>query len=418
MPSGPDGVATVEGRGMIFGWMRRRRRARISAIPLPDAWWTIIDRRVPAVRTLDARDRAELAGHVQILLAEKRFEGCGGLEMTDEIRVTIAAQAAMLLLHRETDYYPTLRSILVYPHAYVVEGTRHNPDGTITEGPQIRLGESWYRGSLVLSWDDVVRGAADDDDGHNVVFHEFAHQLDGESGAMNGAPAMPASRTGAWARVLSREYTQLTEELHRGHRTLLDPYAATNPPEFFAVATEFFMERPRTMRAQLPELYHELARFYSRDPAADGDCRHGAGADAAPHLVFGAPRGAVPAQVLWCESPGRGDAWGGSDEGRGVIVPVADRMIRRPCGGTAQPPWRRCRFEVAAQSGVRTMNQDKKHQSSTKPLVTPKPETKPDAKPDARPEAKPGHKPEIKVEPKTKPGTPTPAHKPATPAKH
>lgn len=256
---------------MIFRWMRRRRRPQIRTVPLPADWWSAIDRRVPAVRSLDPADRTELGGHVQILLAEKRFEGCGGLEMTDEIRVTIAAQAAMLLLHRETDYYPTLRSILVYPHAYVANGTRRNPDGTITEGAQVRLGESWFRGSLVLSWDDVVRGAADDDDGHNVVFHEFAHQLDGESGAMNGAPAMPASRTGGWARVLGQEYAELVDDLHRGHRPELDPYAATNPAEFFAVATEFFMERPRSMRAQHPELYRQLATFYARDPAVDVD---------------------------------------------------------------------------------------------------------------------------------------------------
>lgn len=252
----------------MFVFFRRRRRARLRATPLPPGWWSMIDRRVPLIRRMGEGDRKELGGIVQILLAEKTFEGCAGLVITDEVRVTIAAQAAVLLLHRETGFYPTLQTILVYPRAYFASIPRRNPDGTITEGPQGRLGESWYRGSLVLSWDDVVRGAADEGDGHNVVLHEFAHQLDGEAGGMNGAPALPsAAMYREWARVLGREYADLIEQLHRGHATLLDPYASTNPAEFFAVATEFFFERPGAMRRRHPELYQQLAAFYRQDPA-------------------------------------------------------------------------------------------------------------------------------------------------------
>lgn len=252
----------------MFGFFRRRRRARLRAQPLPDEWWTIIDRRIPLVGALSSEDRRELGGIVQIILNEKRFEGCGGLEITDEVRVTIAAQAALLLLHRETDYYPTLQTILVYPHAYRAPSRRLNPDGTVTEGPQGRLGESWLRGVLVLSWADVVRGAADEDDGQNVVFHEFAHQLDGESGAMEGAPDLPsAARYRDWARVLGQQYAELAEVIHRGHASLLDRYAATNPAEFFAVATELFFERPRVMRKRYPELYDQLSGFYRQQPA-------------------------------------------------------------------------------------------------------------------------------------------------------
>jgi len=252
----------------MFGF-RKRRRARLRATPLPAEWWAMIDRRVPYIRRMNEETRRELGGIIQILLHEKHFEGVGGLEMTDEIRVTIAAQAAVLLLHRETNYYPTLKSIVVYPSTYVAPTKRRMPDGTIVEGPQARLGESWFRGSLVLSWSDVLRGARDERDGRNVVFHEFAHQLDGESGSMDGAPLLrhkPCYQD--WARVLGKEYKQLTAQVHSGFRSLLDPYGATNPPEFFAVATELFFERPAQMKAYYPELYDQLSCFYEQDPAA------------------------------------------------------------------------------------------------------------------------------------------------------
>ncbi|MEZ6242066.1 MAG: zinc-dependent peptidase [Phycisphaerales bacterium] len=253
----------------MFALGRRRRRERLRTTPLPPEYWEIIDRRVPMIRSMSEPDRRELGGIVQVLLREKRFEGVAGLEMTDEIRVTIAAQAGVLLLHRDTGYYPTLRTIIVYPRAYIASARHQNPDGSISEGPQGRAGESWFRGALVLSWDDVVRGAADADDGHNVVLHEFAHQLDSESGAMNGAPALAsAAKYRDWARVLGHEYQQLINELHEGHAALLDPYASVSPPEFFAVATELFFERPAAMRRAYPELYAQLAAFYHQDPSA------------------------------------------------------------------------------------------------------------------------------------------------------
>ena len=253
----------------MFGWLRDRRRRELRQTPLSEEWWAIIARRVPIVARMDAADRDELGGIVQILLNEKHFEGCGGLELTDEICVTIAAQAAVLLLHRDTDYYPDLVSILVYPRSYVSTEPRLNADGTVTESPQGRQGESWTRGTLVLSWDNVVRGAANDGDGQNVVFHEFAHQLDGEASGIDGAPDLPsAARSRAWAAVLSEEYAELVGQLHEGSRTVLDAYGATNPAEFFAVATELFFERPRAMRKSYPEMYAQFCAFYSQDPAS------------------------------------------------------------------------------------------------------------------------------------------------------
>lgn len=188
--------------------------------------------------------------------------------MTDEIRVTIAAQACILLLHRKTDDYPRLKSVLVYPHPYHATSIRQGPGRLMVEGEEMRLGESWQTGALVLAWDAVRGGAADVHDGHNVVYHEFAHQLDAEDGIVNGAPVLPnRSMYSAWARVLSAEYEQLIRETHQRHRTVMDEYGTQNPAEFFAVATETFFEKPVQLMHRHPELYEELRLFYNQDPA-------------------------------------------------------------------------------------------------------------------------------------------------------
>jgi len=206
-------------------------------------------------------------GHVQVFLSEKRFEGCGGLQITDEVRVTIAAQACVLLLHRPSDDYPELSSILVYPTTYLVPGSHTGPGGLVSEDSQARLGESWTRGEVVLVWDSVLSGAADIHDGHNVVLHEFAHQLDQEDGVGDGAPILPRrSMYVAWARVLGHEFDHLVRDVERHHRTLLDRYGATNPAEFFAVATETFFEKPSQLRLKHPDLYAQLRTFYQQDP--------------------------------------------------------------------------------------------------------------------------------------------------------
>jgi Mlc titration factor MtfA (ptsG expression regulator) len=253
----------------MFRFLRRWRRDKIKARPFPDEWRGYVERHVPYVALMGDDELAELEGHIQVFLAEKSFEGCGGLEMTDEIRVSIAAQACVLLIGRDTDYYPGLESILVYPSAYVATTRRALPGGAVVETEQTRLGESWSSGQVVLSWDDVEHGAADVEDGENVVFHEFAHQLDGLNPASDGAPVLDQrSMYIAWARVLGGEYQRLLADLARRRKTLLDRYGGTNPAEFFAVATETFFERPVTLRRRHPELYEQLALFYKQDPAA------------------------------------------------------------------------------------------------------------------------------------------------------
>jgi Mlc titration factor MtfA (ptsG expression regulator) len=213
-----------------------------------------------------------LEGHIQVFLAEKNFEGCGGFRITDEVRVVIAAQACLLLLHRETDYYPTLRSILVYPDTFIYRSRRREEDEPWDWRSRTRLGQSGS-GAVVLSWSSTVAGTARMTPGENVVFHEFAHQLDEEDGVVNGAPLLPGDgvrerhgRYLAWARVLGEEYRRLRQQSREGAPTVLNEYGAVNPAEFFAVATECFFEDPGPLREGHPELYEELKGFYLQDP--------------------------------------------------------------------------------------------------------------------------------------------------------
>jgi len=253
----------------VLEFFKRRRRPEIRERAFPPAWLAIIEKNVPYYRLLPPEDQEELRGHVQVFLEEKSFEGCGGLELTDEIRVTIAAQACVLLLHRETDDFPDLESILVYPSTYVVQSRHAVGGGVVIEGPEARLGESWLHGEVVLAWDSVLSGAADARDGHNVVFHEFAHQLDQENGGADGAPTLPRrSMYTAWVRVLGADFEQLVKETAHHHASDIDAYGATNPAEFFAVVTELFFERPRQLLHKHPALYEQMRLFYQQDPAA------------------------------------------------------------------------------------------------------------------------------------------------------
>lgn len=255
-------------------WLLERKRRQLRARPFPDAWRAIVELRVPLVRALPADLRRQLEGHVQVFLAEKHFSGCDGIGITDEVRVTIAAQACLLLLDRPTGYFPKLRQVLVYPGAFLVERLRPEPSGVLQETRQALSGESWANGQVVLSWEDTLAGAAAPHDGRNVVIHEFAHQLDQEKGYANGAPGV-GSRRGRerWARVMGEEFARLQYNVMTQVPTLFSAYGATAPAEFFAVTTEAFFEQPAHVRHDHPELYAELAALYHVDPAtwAEGD---------------------------------------------------------------------------------------------------------------------------------------------------
>jgi Mlc titration factor MtfA (ptsG expression regulator) len=250
-------------------------RKKLRSTPLPPEWRRIIEARCPFYHRLPDLDRRELAGHVQVFMAEKLFEGCGGLKLTDEIRIGIAAHACLLLLHRDTDYYPALKTILVYPGTYAALITRHVGSGIMEEGHQFRAGESWREGAVVLAWDAVRSGMLADNEGSNVVWHEFAHQLDFEDGRADGVPLLgrgePRSvrqrRYATWSQVMLKEYEQLQAQIKRGEETVLRPYGATNAAEFFAVATECFFGRPQALQPRHPELYEEMKWYYQQDPA-------------------------------------------------------------------------------------------------------------------------------------------------------
>jgi len=251
----------------MFDFFKNRRREALRAQPLSVEERAVLDKNIPYLTSLSAQDRTELEALVRIFVAEKTFEGCGGLLLTDEIKLTIAGQACLLLLHRETDIYPNVDAIVVYPSAYRVP-TRQHDGAVVLEEDQTRLGESWQRGLVVLAWDHVLSGAAEPRDGQNVVLHEFAHQLDGESGDMNGTPELHArARYTSWAHVLGTEFEELSRRLHAGRSSDIDPYGATNPAEFFAVLTEMFFEKPHALKRRHAELYAELAEFYKQDPA-------------------------------------------------------------------------------------------------------------------------------------------------------
>jgi Mlc titration factor MtfA (ptsG expression regulator) len=243
-------------------WNNRRLRNK----PLPASWLNILETALPVYSFLSQEEQLKLRQLIQIFLEKKRFYGCGGLVITDQIRVTIAAQACLLLINKGWRLYPKLTSVLVYPAAFKVNREEHQADGTVAEGGHVLLGESWGNGRIILSWDDVEHGVGDFADGHNVVLHEFTHQLDAESGSTNGAPPLRRNSYKSWATVFSDNFEDLRTRSHQGLKTVMDEYGATNPAEFFAVATETFFEKPQQLYKKRPELYEELKQYYQLDP--------------------------------------------------------------------------------------------------------------------------------------------------------
>ncbi len=240
---------------------------RLPTGPIPDTWAGIVEHNVPLARGLSSDERERLLRLVQVFLKDKHFEGCGGITLTEEMKVTIAAEACLLLLHLAGPCYPTLRTVLVYPHGFVPKLARSLGTGEIARPPTRLIGESWGDGVVVISWDDAIRGARNPVDGENVVLHEFAHQLDAEDGFSDGAPILPPNALRTWGGVLSEEYERLRRDADHDRRSALDEYGATNKAEFFAVATETFFEKPVQLEREHPALYGQLREFYRQDPA-------------------------------------------------------------------------------------------------------------------------------------------------------
>ena len=252
---------------MIFAWFKRRRRRKILAQPFPRQWKQVLARKLTCWPDLNDAERQKLKNDVQVFIAEKHWEGCAGLELTDEIKVTVAGSACLLLLGLEHDLYHNVQSILIYPSDYEATWERPIPGQIVSEEPQRRLGEAHFRGPVLLSW-DAVRHDIRRQDGHNLVYHEFAHKLDMLDDLADGTPPLNAGEQYIdWVKVMAREYEKLCSRVDQGRATLLDSYAATNIAEFFAVATEVFFEQPRKMQRAHASLYDALRDFYQQDPA-------------------------------------------------------------------------------------------------------------------------------------------------------
>lgn len=245
------------------------RRNRLLKTPLDEAQRAVVQRAVPYCRRLPPDHRQRFEGLVQVFIDGIDFEGCGGQEITDEVRLTVAGRAAVLLVGREGDIFSKLRTVLVYPSEYLAPGGEIMSDGTVFEGQDSRLGESWASGAVVLAWDEVLSGDMAPRGCLDVVYHEFAHQLDAENGPVDGAPFLPSpAARRRWAEVLGREYHHLEQQVEWGRPTFLDPYAATHPAEFFAVLTEYFFVRPVPLQHHHPELYEQLKACFGQDPVS------------------------------------------------------------------------------------------------------------------------------------------------------
>jgi MtfA peptidase len=258
----------------MFGWLTERRRKKLLEQPFPEEWAAILGENVAAYRLLDTDEQKRLRELSQIFIAEKNWEGCGGLELDDEIRVTIAGTGCLMLLGRDHDLFKEVESLLVYPSAVMHKAPRRShwdPGLRPVEEDEAVLGLAVHGGAVVLAWDSVLRGARDPRDGRNVVIHELAHKIDFLDGDADGTPDMPFAARRAWAAAFAPAFLAHKERAERGKRSFLDDYAATNEAEYFAVATEAFFEKPRQLARELPDVYAQLRDFYQIDLTARPD---------------------------------------------------------------------------------------------------------------------------------------------------
>lgn len=259
----------------MFNWLRRRSRKKLLQTPFKESWRRILFERVAHYSYLNSAERATIEELVRFFIAEKNFEGCGGLEITDEMRVVIAAEASLLVLGLPPFQYKGLQSVLVYPTTVALPERRQSvfSEGfSIVPDRQAILGQAMRNGPVVLVWDAVVRDVKHPERGHNVVYHEFAHILDMRDGTADGTPELQTTKLfKEWVAVCSKEYFLLQKRSAEGRKTLLDSYGAVHEAEFFAVATELFFDRPRQMRRERPQLYNVLSAYYRQDTAARKD---------------------------------------------------------------------------------------------------------------------------------------------------
>ena len=252
----------------MFNWMRNQRRAELRTKPFPVEWQNFLQLHVAHYGWLTTAEQKRLQSDIQIVIAEKQWEGIKGFRVTDEIKVVIAAQVCLLLLGwKDPHYFPNVSTIIVYPAGFRTKSRQRN--GYLeTEKQHNVLGEAWS-GNLpvVVSWDDARDGSEDAEDGHNVVLHEFAHKLDMLGGGASGVPPLTGGDAAydTWSEVMSQEFRTLRQTVWQGQDSVIDSYGAENEAEFFAVATETFFEKPYRLCTEHPALYEVLKNYYRQD---------------------------------------------------------------------------------------------------------------------------------------------------------
>ncbi len=244
------------------GWRRRRTLQH----PFPSQWRDLLHQQVPLYRALPDTQKRQLEQRVQLFLAEKDFYGCDGFQVDDRVRLTIAGHACLLILARPYADYDEVRSILVYPDVYRVQAA-HEQGPVVHMGEEVRAGEASGYGQVVLAWSQCEEAAGDSDSPHNVILHEFAHQLDYLDGQADGAPPLTGAQAEHWYQTMTEAWEHLQRTLEHHHRPWLDPYGATEPAEFFAVLTETFFQQPDHLKQEQPAVYQALCDFYRLDPS-------------------------------------------------------------------------------------------------------------------------------------------------------
>lgn len=253
--------------GLVYRhFAKQRRRKALLASSLSPEQRAIIARLVPITRRLHASLRPALEGKINLFLDQITFRSKGGIEVTDEMRLSIAAQACLLIVNSPA-WYDTLRNVLIYPT--VIRTRRDTHDGQLVREHDLHMaGESWVRGPVVLSWDHALEGGLDESDGYNVVIHEFAHQLDSLTGHTNGIPVLREGKDySGWEKAMLDAFHRHVDRVEAGYETLIDPYGATNHQEFLAEAIVTFLERPVALQREEPELYAEFSELLAIDPA-------------------------------------------------------------------------------------------------------------------------------------------------------
>lgn len=242
----------------------------VARRPIDAGLWRRTLKRYPFLRRRDPADEAQLRRLCSLFLDRKEFTAIGTLQLRNDVVVAIAAQACLPVLRLGLDRYDGFVGIVVHADQVVARREVHDDDGLVHEYDEVLSGEAMTGGPLMLSWRDVRSAGATSVQGYNVVIHEFAHVLDMQDGLSDGLPLLPAAISPQeWARVMRTEFEVLQRAANEGLPTVLDPYGAEGPDEFFAVASECFFVAPRPLREQHEALYHLLARFYRQDPASE-----------------------------------------------------------------------------------------------------------------------------------------------------